>query len=192
MFREHFARLQWIGLAVLIAGVAVFVTARFGGGSLASRDLAPGMAMIGFAAATWAIYGLAQKQLLHTFRSNHVLLCSSTRAARSRSRRSRRRPRSRSSTPHAPRCSRSARSTPWSAYGAFAESLAHWEASRVGAVLALTPLGTLACATALDAIAPAWATAPQLSLGAWLGALLVVAGSLATSLGSERVRRSGG
>jgi hypothetical protein len=36
-------------------------------------------------------------------------------------------------------------------YGAFAESLAHWEASRVGAVLALTPLGTLACRAALDA-----------------------------------------
>ena len=52
-------------------------------------------------------------------------------------------------------------------YGAFAESLAHWEASRVGAVLALTPLGTLACAMALDAIAPSWATAPELSRGGW-------------------------
>src|SRR5262249_58614304 len=58
-------------------------------------------------------------------------------------------------------------------YGSFAESLAHWEASRVGAVLALTPLGTLACATALDAIAPSWATAPHLSLRGWIGALLL-------------------
>ena len=73
VFREHFARLQWIGLAVLIVGVAVFVGARLGGA--AAAGLESGMAMIGFAAATWAVYGLAQKQLLHTLRSNQVLLC---------------------------------------------------------------------------------------------------------------------
>jgi drug/metabolite transporter (DMT)-like permease len=187
VFREQFARLQWIGLAVLIAGVAVFVTARLGGGSLAGGDLAPGMAMIGFAAATWAIYGLAQKQLLHTFRSNHVLLFVYAGCAIA-------------FTPLASPASLAQLDPARAAllafcalntvvgYGAFAESLAHWEASRVGAVLALTPLGTLACATALDWIAPTWATAPQLSLGGWIGALLVVCGSLAASLGAERVR----
>jgi drug/metabolite transporter (DMT)-like permease len=188
VFREQFARLQRIGLMMLIAGVAVFVAARLGGRSVAGGDFVPGMAMIGFAAATWAIYGLAQKQLLHTFRSNHVLLfvyagCSIA------------------FTPLASPASLAQLDPATAAvlafcalntvvgYGAFAESLAHWEASRVGAVLALTPLGTLACATALDAIAPSWATAPQLSLGGWIGALLVVSGSLATSLGAEAVRR---
>src|SRR4030095_13157655 len=73
VFRERFARLQWIGLAVLCAGMAAFVAARLGGGPL-GRDLLPGMAMIGFTAATWAVYGLAQKQLLQGLRSIHVLL----------------------------------------------------------------------------------------------------------------------
>ena len=188
VFREHFARVQWLGLAVLVAGVAVFVAARLGASSLAGRDLAPGMAMIGLAAATWAVYGLAQKQLLHTYRSNHVLLCVYAGCA----------------IAFAPLASPGslAQLDPARAallafcalntvvgYGAFAESLAHWEASRVGAVLALTPLGTLACAAALDALAPSWATAPGLSLGGWVGALLVVSGSLAASLGAERARR---
>jgi len=185
VFREQFARLQWIGLAVLIAGVAVFVAARLGGGPVAARDLAPGMAMIAFAAATWAIYGLTQKQLLHSFRSIHVLLFVYAGCAIA-------------FTPLASPASLAQLDPARAAllafcalntvvgYGAFAESLAHWEASRVGAVLALTPLGTLACATALDAIAPAWATAPHLSPGGWIGALLVVSGSLAASLGAER------
>jgi drug/metabolite transporter (DMT)-like permease len=187
VFREHFARVQWLGLAVLIAGVAVFVAARLGAGSHGGRELLPGMAMIGLAAATWAVYGLAQKQLLHTFRSNHVLLFVYVGCALA----------------FAPLASPSALAQLDAAragvlafcalntivgYGAFAESLAHWEASRVGAVLALTPLGTLACAALLDAIAPSWATAPQLSTGGWFGALLVVSGSLAASLGAERRR----
>lgn len=187
VFREQFARLQWIGLAVLIAGMLVFVASRLGGASLPDRNLAPGMALIGVAAATWAVYGLAQKQLLHSFRSIHVLLFVYVGCAIA-------------FTPLASPASLAQLDPARAAllgfcalntavgYGSFAESLAHWEASRVGAVLALTPLGTLACATALDAIAPSWATAPHLSLGGWIGALLVASGSLAASLGAERAR----
>ena len=187
VFREQFARVQWIGLAVLIAGVAVFVAARLGGTATAGRGLERGMAMIGFAAATWAVYGLAQKQLLRTLRSDQVLLWVYAGCALA-------------FTPLASPGSLAqldgarvgllvfcALNTV-AGYGAFAESLAHWEASRVGAVLALTPLGTLACAAVLGAIAPAWGSAPELSLGGWIGALLVVSGSLAASLGAERLR----
>jgi drug/metabolite transporter (DMT)-like permease len=185
VFREQFARVQWLGLVVLIAGVAVFVAARLGGGSHAGRALAPGMAMIGFAAATWAVYGLAQKQLLRTFRSNQVLLCVYAGCAIA-------------FTPLASPASLASLDAGRAAllafcalntvlgYGAFAESLAHWEVSRVGAVLALTPIGTLAFGALLGAIAPASGTMPQLSLGGWAGALLVVSGSLAASLGAER------
>ena len=187
VFREHFARVQWLGLCVLAAGVAVFVTVRLGGSSLSGRALLPGMAMIGFAAATWAIYGLAQKQLLHTFRSDEVLLCVYAGCALA-------------FTPLADPGALAKLDAGRAAllafcalntvvgYGAFAESLAHWEASRVGAVLALTPLATLAFGTALSAFAPEWGTAPHLSAGGWLGALLVVTGSLAASLGAERPR----
>ena len=187
VFREHFTRLQWTGLGVLVAGLTVFVAARLGDALLAEAGLGAGMAMIVFAAVVWAVYGLAQKQLLHTWRSSHVLLCvyagcalvfvpfatPSTLAALD--------------LPHAALLGFCALNTVVG-YGAFAESLAHWEASRVGAVLALTPVGTLVLATALDALAPDWGVGQTLSPGGWLGALLVVAGSLAASLGAERPR----
>jgi drug/metabolite transporter (DMT)-like permease len=184
VFREPFTRIQWTGITLLGLGVAVFVSARLGNALLSERGLERGMLMIGFAAATWAVYGLAQKQLLHTWSSNHVLLCVYAGCALA-------------FTPLAAPASLAALDAPRAAllgfcalntvvgYGAFAESLAHWEASRVGAVLALTPIGTLACATALHALAP-FVAAPELSLGGWLGALIVVSGSLAASLGARR------
>ena len=185
VFREQFARLQWIGLGVLIGGVAVFVWARLGGAVHTGRPLVPGMAMIGAAAATWAIYGLAQKQLLHTFRSNHVLLFVYAGCAIAFTPLASPSSLAHLDPAHAAVLAFCALNTVLG-YGAFAESLAHWEASRVCAVLALTPLGTLACAIALDAIAPSWAAAPDLSPGGWIGALLVVSGSLTASLGAER------
>jgi drug/metabolite transporter (DMT)-like permease len=72
------------------------------------------------------------------------------------------------------------------AYGAFSAALAHWEASRVSSVLALTPLTTLAFAWLTAALWPALVTAETISPTSLLGAVAVVAGSLLTSLGGER------
>jgi drug/metabolite transporter (DMT)-like permease len=184
VFREHFTRLQWIGIAVLVAGVAVFIVSRLGDALIAARGLERGMGMIGLAAVTWAVYGLAQKQLLRTWSSPHVLLCVYAGCAVV-------------FTPLATPSTLSGLDSTAAAllgfcamntvvgYGAFAESLAHWEASRVGAVLALTPIGTLAFSSALDRIAPSWGAGQTLSTASWLGALLVVTGSLAASLGAR-------
>ena len=73
------------------------------------------------------------------------------------------------------------------AYGAFAEALVHWEASRVSTVLALTPLLSLAVIAGVHALWP-WAVAAE-SVGAvgYVGALLVVAGSaMAALLGNRK------
>jgi drug/metabolite transporter (DMT)-like permease len=185
VFRESFTRIQWMGLFVLLAGVCVFVAVRLGDVLLEVEGLEAGMAMIVFAALVWAVYGLAQKQLLHTWSSGHVLLwvyagCALTFTP--------------FATPGALADLDATRAALLAfcalntvvGYGAFAESLAHWEASRVGAVLALTPIGTLALAAIFDSFAPAWGVGQTLSMGGWVGALLVVAGSLATSLGAER------
>jgi len=190
VFRESFTRVQWTGLAVLVAGVGVFVAVRLGDALLRSGSLASGMSMILFAAVVWAVYGLAQKQLLHTTRSVHVLLFVYVGCALL-------------FTPFAAPQALAALDGTRAAilafcalntvvgYGAFAESLAHWEASRVGAVLALTPIGTLALAAAIDALAPDWGVGQTLSAGGWLGAILVVLGSLAVSLGAERGATAG-
>jgi drug/metabolite transporter (DMT)-like permease len=181
VFRERFTRLQWIGFAVLAIGLLVFLAGRRVVIEGATPPSSGGWALIGVAALTWAVYGLAQKQLLQRFASNQVLLAIYVGCALA-------------FTPLAAPSSLVGLGATELAllgfcalntvvgYGSFAESLAHLEASKVGAVIALTPLLTLGIKEAVDALWPA-ATAPQtLSAESWLGALLVVAGCLATSL----------
>jgi drug/metabolite transporter (DMT)-like permease len=186
VFRERFTRVQWLGLFVLLSGVAVFVAVRLANAPIGESRLQTGMALIVFAAIVWAVYGLAQKQLLHTFSSAHVLLFVYAGSAAV-------------FTPFAEPAALAGLGATHGAvlafcalntvvgYGAFAESLAHWEASRVGAVLALTPVATLVLAAALDTFAPAWGVGQTLAFGGWVGALLVVAGSLAVSLGTSTI-----
>ena len=183
VFREHFSRLQWWGLAVLMAGVAVFVSARLVDPLHGATHLEAGIGMFAIGAVTWALYGLAQKQLLRDWSSAQVLWCVYAGAT----------------LLFWPLASPSAVAgldrvgmallafcalNTVVAYGSFAEALDHWEASRVGAVLALTPLVTLAIAGGIEAYAPRWGGGQILSWQGWLGAVLVVAGSLAASLGS--------
>ena len=68
------------------------------------------------------------------------------------------------------------------AYGAFAEALAHWEASRVSAILALTPLLTVATVSAFAAFVPGLIAPERIGAIGWIGALAVVGGSAAVSL----------
>ena len=72
------------------------------------------------------------------------------------------------------------------AYGAFAESLNHWEASRVSAVLALTPVGTVAFVFLVDAFYPGILPTERLNWVSLAAAGLVVAGSVVTSLGGRQ------
>ncbi len=185
VFREHFAPVQWIGFAVLIAGIATFFAAQLAALGHGIDAYLVGVAWIGFAALTWAIYGLAQKQLLQLLSSQAVMLCIFAGCA----------------ICFAPFASpaKLASLSPWSwgvlvfcaantlvAYGAFAAALEHWEASRVSAVLAMTPLATLAFASIVTRIAPEQFATEHLSGASWLGAGLVVSGSLLTALGQSR------
>lgn len=71
------------------------------------------------------------------------------------------------------------------AYGAFAESLEHWEASRVSAVLALAPIVTLIAVWVISVL-PFKLIAPEsLTLLGIVGAVLVVSGSITISLGKS-------
>ena len=72
------------------------------------------------------------------------------------------------------------------AYGAFAEALNHWEASRVSAILAITPLLSLVAVEILHAIRPDLMASEELNWLAITGAILVVLGSMTTALGSNR------
>jgi hypothetical protein len=65
----------------------------------------------------------------------------------------------------------------------FAEAQDHWHVSRIGAVVALSPLVTIATVAVLAAIWPLSFEAEPLSVVNLSGALLVVAGSMTCALG---------
>lgn len=188
VFGERFRAAQWLGLALLVAGLLLFFRDQ-----LAHVDAAPGHAgayvagslLVVLAAVVWAVYALAQKQLLVTLGSMQVLLAIYVAATLL--------------LWPAAHPSHLARldAAQWAllgfcalntvvAYGAFAEALAHWEASRVSAVLATTPLLCLAVVAAVHALWPAMLAPEPMSWRGWGGALLVVAGSATVSLLGRR------
>jgi drug/metabolite transporter (DMT)-like permease len=69
------------------------------------------------------------------------------------------------------------------AYGAFAESLQHWEASRVSAILALAPIFTIITMSLAAWLSPGLVTPEHITALGLFGAILVVSGSISISLG---------
>lgn len=185
VFRERFSAPQWIGAALLALGLGLFFRSQLAAMGREPARYLTGVAWIGFAAATWALYGLAQKQLLHGFSSQAVMFCIFAGCA----------------LVFAPAASpgtlRALTPLAWGvlafctvntliAYGAFAAALEHEEASRVSAVIAITPLATVAFSGLASTLFPRHFVAEHLSAASWLGASAVVAGSLLTALGRRR------
>ncbi len=186
-FGERFRRAQWAGLAVLVTGLLLFFNNRLDQVFDLQGEYGRGVLIVIIAAVTWAAYALAQKRLLATLRPDAVLLViyvcavplllpASEPAAAAR-----------------------LTTVQWwllaycclntlVAYGCFAEALRHWEASRVSAVLALTPLLTLLFARMLEWAWPAYDSGERLNLLAVAGALMVVAGSATCALSGRGPR----
>jgi drug/metabolite transporter (DMT)-like permease len=180
-FRERFVKAQWFGLFVLASGMVLFFHNRFGEILGGTGNYALGMILILLAALTWAIYALAQKQLLSVMSSAAVLLVVYAGSA----------------LLLLPAASLQAilnlgalrfwlllfaAFNTLIAYGAFSEALAHWEASRVNAVLSLTPIATLLMIRIGSALWPGVVAPEQLNALSGVGAILVVAGSMTIAL----------
>lgn len=68
------------------------------------------------------------------------------------------------------------------AYGAFAESLVHWQGSRVSAVLAIAPIITLVFGQLMSTVVPGFIPPEQLTPIGIVGAFVVVYGSVNIAL----------
>lgn len=183
-FHERFDRWQWAGFGALAAGLLLFFNHRLGTMIAAPDRYVLGVGLVVAAAVTWAGYALAQKQLLTRLRSVDILLAIYVGAAAL-------------FVPLADFSSLLKLSgTQWAlllfasvntlvAYGAFAEALNHWQASRVSAVLACTPLITLGAVAVIAPLTTGIEPEPinALSVG---GAALVVGGSMLAALSGRR------
>lgn len=181
VFREPYRFGQWLGLAIIAAGLGLFFRDQSLHALHGSRQYAFGSGLVVFAAVVWAAYALIQKQLLTGLSSPAILLFIYLVA-------------SVVLLPLAHPARLLALDTRYwlllgycalntlVAYGAFAEALAHWQASRVSTILAMTPLLSLGVIALVHWFSPASIAPEQVSALGYLGAVLVVAGSAMSSL----------
>jgi drug/metabolite transporter (DMT)-like permease len=186
IFKERLLLWQKIGAFTLLGGLLLFFNERLVDLVTQAGSETMGVLLIIAAGITWAAYALAQKQLLVNFSSKQIMyllyvagtICFMPVA---------------DFTPFL-----TMTNLHWAllvfcclntvvAYGAFAEALHHWEASKVSAVLALTPLFTILFANITGWLFPDFLVPQQLNIWSWFGALMVVTGSALTALAPQFV-----
>jgi drug/metabolite transporter (DMT)-like permease len=184
LFREHFGRLQWLGLAILLAGQLLFFNRRLPLLFTSDSRTGLGVIVITIGSLSWAGYGLVQKHLLRRLGSPQILwlfylggtllLWPWAHPSQLPTLNS-----------HQQSALLFCALNTLIAYGAFAESMKLWQVTRVTALCATTPLFTLLTAV----IAGRWlglsiAVEPLNALS-MAGAIAVVAGSAMCALGSR-------
>lgn len=184
LFKEPFSVPQWLGVAGFTLGLLLFFHHRLR--TLASLDESYllGILFIMLASVTWAGYGLAQKQLLKQVSASELLLLLYVAG----------------SLFFWPAASPGqiqqlddfglamlafAGLNTIIAYGSFGYAMTHWEASRVSAVITLTPLLTLFFVFLSNVVYPGFIQTEPLDWLNWLGAALVVSGSTLAAMGNR-------
>ncbi|TDF81163.1 DMT family transporter [Pseudomonas sp. H9] len=186
LFKERFSLGQGIGLMILLLGFGLFFNQRLEELLTSLSVYTTGVLTIILATTIWVFYALSQKQLLTVWNSMQVMmviyLCCAVLL-----------------TPwvHPLEALQLSPVQGWLllacclntlvAYGAFAEALAHWEASKVSATLALTPLVTFVAVALAAWFWPDFVHAEQINTLGYLGAMVVVLGSVLTALGPALV-----
>jgi drug/metabolite transporter (DMT)-like permease len=182
IFKERYTRYQWSGVGVLIVGFIGFFHEQLKVLMTDSDRYINGSIMLVIAGLSWAIYALIQKQLLTKLESAHIMwiiygVCGLLFWTLAQ--------------PQTIVHLNSIESIALVfcglntviAYGAFAESLQHWEASRVSAILTLAPIFTIFSMAITAWLAPGLVTPEQITPLGLLGAIFVVCGSMSISLG---------
>ncbi len=186
VFGERFSVTQLAGVLLFILGLALFFNLRIveiyeGASDGAGKDYGIGMLLMFFAAISWAAYAVTQKQLAPYIGSIQLLFMISVIGAIF-------------FYPLAqPWLVSELSGFEWAllifcglntvvAYGCFSEALNHWDASRIGAVLPIVPVLTIAFTSIVSKYS--FIDVVQEPMNSWVlvGAGLVVVGSAITSL----------
>jgi drug/metabolite transporter (DMT)-like permease len=181
VFGEPYRLGQWCGMAITAIGLALFFRDQLAGHAIPMHAYLVGSGAVILAAMVWATYALIQKQLLLRLSSPAVLLAIYAVASVALLPASHPTALPALDLRHWLLLGFCALNT-LVAYGAFAEALEHWEASRVSAILAVTPLLTIAVVAAVHASWPEVIALEHVSAWGFVGAALVVAGSAMSSL----------
>lgn len=176
LFGEPFTRRQWIGCLIFAGGLLLFFHHRLAQLISDPGDYALGILFMVIAAVTWAIYALAQKRILRDLEAQQlnlmIFLIGSL-----------------CLLPFSDPLNMDISAGQWLllilcgantliAYGCFTAALHHWQATKVSATLTLVPILTLMVIPVSLTIWPGLFQPEQLEITNYLGACLVVLGSL--------------
>jgi len=187
IFHEHYSPRQWLGFIALIVGLGLFYRDQFNTVVATLPAYYSGMGFVLMAALSWTLYALLQKQLLRYLDAQSILLFIYAVATVVLL------PEANVHTVvhldglHGLALVFCAVNT-LVAYGALSESMVHWEASRISAIIALTPMGTLSVMYGVQAWWPGTVSPEHISMLGWMGAIIVVSGSLLTSIAKPAPR----
>ncbi len=181
VFKERYTRTQWLGLGIIVCGFIGFFSEQLKVLFADADRYIGGSIMLVLAGLTWAFYALAQKQLLAKIDSAQIMwviygVCGiffgilSDFSSLSQ-----------------------LGSIEWMmlifcglntvvAYGCFAESLQHWEVSKVSAIIALAPIFTIGSMSMITWLSPGLVTPEKLTPISLIGAILIIIGSMSISL----------
>jgi len=179
IFKESFNKMQMSGVVSIIFGLILFFNDQIQ--QILNSEYKLGIWVMFTAALTWAVYALIQKKLSKILSSQNILFfiyCFATVSL----------------TFWTDFISlHTINSTQWwaiayacintvIAYGAFAEALNHWNASRVGMVLALTPVMTLLFINSFAYFFPQLIAIETIHILGYVGVIFIVSGSMMASL----------
>ncbi len=185
IYREPFSRLQALGFAALIAGMLLFFNLRWADLAAHASAYSFGVLLVTASAVLWSGYMLAQKQLLTVMAPETILLATYIAGAGFLL------PAATPSLvlalpPHGLVLLIVVALMTLASYLAFGAAMNHLEASRIGAVIAVSPLLTVAAARLTSSALPGVMAFERLNALSVIGAVLVVAGSVATTLARRR------
>jgi len=186
VFRERFNGWQWMGLAGMAGGLALFFHDQWAGSLITGgQHHLLGCAVVLVACLLWPGFALTQKQLLKDFSSTQIngfvylvgavlfLPAANVPAFVAMD------------LAHLAAAGYVMMATVV-AYLAYAEAFTHWEASRVASVCTISPIITVLAVTWIHGWAPALLQAERITLASVTGGVLVVSCSAFSSLMRER------
>ncbi len=181
LFKENFTLIQWLGFISFILGLLLFFERQIGQLLIEFGDYGLGLLFIILSASFWTGYAIIQKYLLNDFRSSETMLILYWIG----------------SLVFLPLSDFATlgqlNALQWAAllfcgintliaYGCFAEAMAHLEASRVSAIIAIAPLFTIAIAQLIPLSGMPIEPLTGLTI---LGAILVVGGSMTAAIAKK-------
>lgn len=186
IFKEQFGLHQKIGLGLLLIGLVLFFNDKFSE-LFQLGTYALGIALGAGAAIVWVLYGISQKILLKTFTSQQILFMIYFGCAIAFS-------------PFASFSQVTGLSglvlasfiycclNTLIGYGAYAEALNHWDASKVSAVTVLIPVFTMIFSNLGHWLFPHIFSAPNMNFLSYIGAFIVVSGTILSAVGHKFIR----